>query len=76
MWGGCAAEVFSRCGCGHGSDERVVWQVRTLEDDADEAFSIAISADGTRIVSGSLNSSVKIWDVETGAEVSSFVGVR
>ena len=49
--------------------------MRTLEDDGGEAFSVAISADGTRIVSGSLNSSVKIWDVATGAEVSSFVGV-
>jgi len=50
--------------------------VRTLKDSGDKAFSVAFSADGTRIVSGSLFSFVKIWDVETGSEVSSFVGVR
>jgi len=36
--------------------------------------SVAFCRDGTRIVSGS--DDVKIWDTETAAEVSSFVGVR
>ena len=36
---------------------------------------IAFSLDGKRIVSGSHDKMVKIWDVETGAKVRSFVGV-
>ena len=38
--------------------------------------SIAISPDGKRVVSGSDDELVKMWNAETGAEVSSFVGVR
>jgi WD40 repeat protein len=38
--------------------------------------SIAISPDGKRVVSGSDDKLVKMWNAETGAEVSSFVGVR
>jgi len=37
--------------------------------------SIAISPDGKRVVSGSDDKRVKMWNAETGAEVSSFVGV-
>jgi len=35
--------------------------------------SVSFSADGKRIVSGSSDSLIKIWDVKTGAEVSSIV---
>jgi len=38
--------------------------------------SVVFSRDGKRIVSGSDDNLVKIWNIETGAEVSSFVGVR
>ncbi|KAJ1488452.1 quinon protein alcohol dehydrogenase-like superfamily [Baffinella frigidus] len=41
-----------------------------------EVFSVAFSSDGTRVVSGSVDGLVKIWDAATGAEVSSFVRVR
>ena len=34
---------------------------------------VAFSPDGRRVVSGSNDRLVKIWDTETGAEVSSFV---
>jgi WD40 repeat protein len=37
--------------------------------------SVAFSRDGTRIVSGSEDRLVKIWDTKTGALVSSFVKV-
>ena len=36
-------------------------------------WSVAISPDGTRIVSGSDDNVVKIWVAATGAEVSSFL---
>ena len=45
------------------------WQVRTLEGHSGLVYSVAISADGMRVVSGSTDETVKIWDVETGAEV-------
>ena len=48
-------------------------QMRTLTGHTSTVFSVAFSRDGTRIVSGSFDRSVKIWDAETGAEVSSFV---
>jgi WD40 repeat protein len=36
-------------------------------------FSIAVSPDGKRFVSGSKDNLLKIWNAETGAQVSSFV---
>ena len=47
--------------------------MHTLTGHSSCVFSIAFSRDGTRIVSGSLDHLVKIWDIETGAEVSSHV---
>ena len=38
--------------------------------------SVAFSWDGNRIVSGSWDRLVKIWNAETGALVSSSVGLR
>jgi len=58
------------------SEERVHWQVRTLRGHSHGVMSVAFSPDGTRVVSGSADKLLKIWDVETGAEVRSFVGGR
>ena len=59
------------------SDEKVhVWQVRTLTGHSSSVFSVAFSPDGTRVVSGSDDMLVKIWDAATGAEVTSSLGVR
>ena len=44
--------------------------MRTLTGHSSLVRSIAFSRDGTRIVSGSDDSLVKIWNVETGALVS------
>ena len=41
-----------------------------------QVTSVAFSPDGKRIVSGSDDKLVKIWDVETGTEVRSFVEGR
>ena len=38
-----------------------------------EVKSVAFSPNGNCVVSGSNDNPVKIWDTETGAEVSSFV---
>ena len=50
--------------------------MHTLVGHPDCVWSVAFSPDGTRIVSGSIDNLVKIWDTETGAEVSSFVEVH
>ena len=47
----------------------------TLTGHEGEINSVAFSVDGKRVVSGSCDHLVKIWNSETGAEVSSFVGV-
>ena len=52
------------------------WQVLTLVGHSGLVFTVAISADGKRIVSGSADTLVKIWDAATGVQVSNFVRVR
>ena len=44
--------------------------MRTLMGHTGFVWSIAFSRDGKRIVSGSADKLVKIWDTETGDEVS------
>ena len=51
-------------------------QVHTLPGHSDRVYSVDFSPDGNRVVSGSDDTFVKIWDVATGALVSSFVGLR
>ena len=55
------------------SEERVGWQVRTLTGHWDTVHTLAFSADGKRIVSGTFDGRLQIWDAETGAEVSELV---
>ena len=50
--------------------------MRTLRGHLDLVRSVAFSRDGKRIVSGSEDRLVKIWDTQTGVEVSSCVEVR
>ena len=57
-------------------EERVRWQVRTLTGHSGNVNSVAWSSDGKWIVSGSDDKLGKIWNAETGAEVSSVVRVR
>ena len=40
----------------------------------DWVLSVAVSADGRRAVSGSLDHTVKVWDLESGAELRSLAG--
>ena len=48
----------------------------TPHDHSDTVYSVALYRDGKRAVSGSHDKLVKIWNTETGALVSGFVGVR
>ena len=76
MWWGDDARFLLHSGCWKWYEERVYWQVRTLEGHTSEVISVAFSPDGTRVVSGSADKLVKIWNAETGAEVGSVLGVR
>ena len=51
-------------------------QVCTLTGHSYPVHSVAFSPNGNRVVSGSYDELVKIWDTQTGALVSRFVGVR
>jgi len=51
-------------------------QVHTLIGHTGGVNSVAFSPNGKRVASGSDDNLVKIWDTETGALVSSFVGLR
>ena len=60
---------------------RLLWQVCTLAGINSEAYHVAFSPDRKRLVMGSAREGtqdtvVKIWDVETGAEVCSHGGLH
>ena len=52
-----------------GSEKRLGWQVCTLTGHTGNVKIVAFSRDGTRIVSGSSDNLLKIWDAGSGAEV-------
>ena len=56
--------------------ERLVRQVFTLAGHAAPVYSVDFSSNGKHFVSGSDGKLLKIWDTETGAQVSSLVGVN
>ena len=47
------------------------WQVHSLTGHSRWVQSVAFSPNGNRVASGSDDNLVKIWDTDTGAEVSS-----
>ena len=44
-------------------------QVRSVKAHSEKVHAVAFSPDGTRVVSGSQDNLVKIWDAETLSEV-------
>ena len=52
------------------------WQVCTLRGHETEVNMVAFASDGKRVVSGTRDGVVKIWDTATGAEVRSDPGSR
>src|SRR5260221_12069366 len=46
----------------------------SLQGHTDMVFSVAISRDGTRVISGSYDKTVKVWDAVTGKEMLSLQG--
>ncbi len=48
--------------------------VRTITGRAGTVLSLAFSADGTQLLSGTLRNSLMLWDVATGTQIQSFVG--
>ena len=50
-------------------------QIHTMTGLTDEMWSVVFSPNGDRVVSGSQDQLAKIWDVATGALVSSIVGL-
>ena len=69
-------EGSGRCQALTRSEFRVscILQVHTLPGHSDAVSSVALSPDGRRIASGSQDKTVKIWNAETGAEVSKHGG--
>ncbi|KIM92953.1 hypothetical protein OIDMADRAFT_94684, partial [Oidiodendron maius Zn] len=54
----------------------VYWNamLQTLEGHSGLVYSVAFSPDGTQIVSGSLNETVRLWDAATGAALRMLEG--
>ena len=40
--------------------------IRTLEGHTASVNSVAVTPDGTKIVSGSLDNTIKVWDIASG----------
>ena len=47
---------------------------RTMEGHANTVNSVCVSADGSRLFSGSRDKTIKVWDVATGACVQTLEG--
>jgi RNA polymerase sigma factor (sigma-70 family) len=50
------------------------WEVRRFQGPIESVYSVAISPDGRRALSGSKTNAVRLWDVETGKELRRFEG--
>jgi WD40 repeat protein len=51
-----------------------VWRLKELKGHTSSVNSVAFSSDGTQIVSGSDDKSVRVWDASTGVELKELKG--
>src|SRR5262249_56759724 len=56
------------------SNQRTFGNQHLVADPVEKVSSVAVSPDGQRIVSGNLDSTVKVWDVDTGQATLTFKG--
>ncbi|MDD7589908.1 MAG: hypothetical protein SPJ75_05155, partial [Candidatus Onthomorpha sp.] len=56
-----------------GNKDKVVC-LKTLEGHSEDILSVAYSPDGTKIVSGSGDKTIKIWDANTGERLKTLKG--
>ena len=49
-------------------------EITTLSGHGGNVLAVAYSPDGTRIVSGCYDNSIKIWDATSGAEIITLLG--
>ncbi len=49
-------------------------EIRTFDGDSGGVAAIAVTPDGRYVVSGSLDKTLKLWDLETGALIRTFEG--
>ena len=49
-------------------------ELRTLTGHTERVRSVCVTPDGTRIVSGSDDNTVKVWDMATGEELRTLTG--
>ncbi|PJB30534.1 hypothetical protein CO110_00065, partial [Candidatus Desantisbacteria bacterium CG_4_9_14_3_um_filter_40_11] len=48
--------------------------IKTLQGHGDNVYSVAFSPDGKILASGSLDNTIKLWDVQTGAGIKTLQG--
>ena len=66
-WHAAAILKFARCGIGVVVCAGAVFQeLKVLEGHSGSVLSVAVSADGSKIVSGSDDTTIRIWSAESG----------
>jgi WD40 repeat protein len=48
--------------------------LRTLSGHNDSVSAVALSPDGTKVISGSRDNTLKVWHLDTGEVIASFTG--